>query len=285
MKFGKQAYDVNLERNEIKVKETIAEDPFGFHAIEPSTGKIFWTINTKTDAGLVTPQFSIENYYNPANNSLYFADEENIYSLKMGKDGGKFDWTINLEQNGIGEMEYENVFAVKEKWIGSRRKTTTTTTYGGSWTMTTTSTSGTGVIEKNATDFLDDAENAEMWSTYTTYNNIWGATAKRCLRVLYGGDKILAIGPEGIGLFDAAKGNKIWLSQWDYDQANVGYVPAIIGSKLLYCADEKLALLNLADGKKAWEAGENKKSKFFLSPDNKSFYSINEELICAYPVE
>ena len=285
VKFGEKAYDVNLDKNDIKVNKVVDEDPFGFHAIDPSTGKILWTVNTETDAGLVTPSFSIDNYFNAADNRLYFADEANVYALKMGKDGGKFDWKLNLDKNEIGEMEYENVYAVKEKWLGSRRKTTTTTYNGGSWSMTTTSSTGTGLIDKNASEFLEEAENAEMWSTYTTYNNIWGATAKRCLRVLYGGDKILVIGSEGISLIDAEKGEKIWLNKWDYDQKKVGYIPAIYGTKLLYCADENLVLLDIATGKKIWEKEENKKSKFFLSPDNKNFYSINEEVITAYPIE
>ena len=280
-KYGEKAYDVNLDKGDIKVNKIIDEDPFGFHAIDPFSGQVFWTVETETDAGLVTPQFTINNYYNPADNRLYFADEQNIYALKLGKEGGKYDWKISLDQNGIGEMEYENVFAVKEKWLGSRRKITTTISNYGSWT----SSSGTGVIGKSASEFLEDAENAELWSTYTTYNNIWGATAKRCLRVLYGGDKILAIGPDGISMIDAVKGEKIWLNKWDYDQKNTSYIPAIIGSKLLYCADEKLALLDIATGKKLWENEEDKKSKFFLSPDNKSVYSINEELISAYPIE
>ncbi|MGD8781058.1 MAG: PQQ-binding-like beta-propeller repeat protein [Ignavibacteria bacterium] len=280
VKYGKKVYDVNLDQNEIKVNKTIDKDPFGFHAVDPATGKIYWSISTETDAGLVTPQFSIINCYNPADNRLYFADEQNVYALKMGKAGGKLDWRLNLNDSDIGEMEYENVYAVKEKWLGSRRKTTIT--YGSTWTTTTTS--GTGLLGEKASEFLEDAENAEMWSTYTTYNNIWGATAKRCLRVLYGEDKLLAIGPNAISLIDAAKGEKIWISEWKYDQKDVGYIPAIIGDKILYCADEKLVLLDLAGGNKIWESKENKESKFFFSPDKKCFFSINEELISAYPL-
>jgi outer membrane protein assembly factor BamB len=281
-KFGKEYYDIRLDQNEIKVDKTVNEDPFGFHAIDPASGNVFWTVTTESDPGLVTPQFSITNYYNADDNRLYFSDEKNVYALKMGKNGGKFDWTINLDDAGLGEMEYENSYAVKEQWLGSRIKTTTTYHSTGAITSNTT---GTGIIGDKAADFLEDAEGSELWSTYTTYNNIWGATAKRCLRVLYGGDLLLVVGPEAVALIDAANGEKLWSNEWDYDQDNVGYIPKIIGDKIVSCCDEKLCLLNLATGKVVWQAEESDKSKFFISPDKNFFFSLNEENIKGYSLD
>ncbi|MCF8354979.1 MAG: PQQ-binding-like beta-propeller repeat protein [Melioribacteraceae bacterium] len=281
-KFGKQEYGVGLKENEVEVKMNFDEDPFGFHAIDPETGSIIWTIKTESDPGLVTPEFSIANYYDESNHRLYFADEMNIYALKLGREGGSYDWKFNFDDNGTGEMEYDETFAVTEKWIGSKIRSHSTSTYiGGGWVMTTTTKSGGLDVEETST-FLEDAAGSELSTTYESWGNIWGVTAKRCLRVLYGGELILVFGPDGIALVNSSDGKSKWQKEWDYDETAVQYVPKIIGDKILYCMDEELVLLNLTDGSEIWRTDESEDSRFFLSPNNSFFFTINDEEISGY---
>ncbi|HSP86906.1 MAG TPA: PQQ-binding-like beta-propeller repeat protein [Ignavibacteriaceae bacterium] len=283
-KFGKQQYNVGLDKDDIKVTKAWDEDPFGFHAVDPSSGKILWTVNTETDPALVTPQYSIYNYYNQKDKRLYYADEQNIYALKLGQNGGSFDWTFNFDQNGVGEMEYEKTFAVKETWVGSEVQTHSySTSLGGGWVMTTTSQTG-GLDEEGTGQFLEDVSGAEISGTYTSWGNIWGVTAKRCLRVLYDGKRILVIGPDAISLIDAKSGNSVWKKEWDYNQKAVDFIPHIANGKIIYCVEEQLELVDLGNGNEVWKAEESDKSRFFLSPDEKFFFSINDETIAGYEI-
>ncbi len=284
IKHGKQEYAVTLNENDVKVNETWDEDPFGFKAIDPASGNVLWSVKTETDPGLVTPQFSIQNYYNPADNRLYYADEQNVYALTLGKDGGKFGWQFNFDGNNIGEMEYAKTFAVKETWIGSQvRTTTTSTSLGGGWVLNSTTTSG-GLNDEKTAAYIEDALDADVFTTYTSWGNIWGVTAKRCLRVLYNGRNILVFGPEAITLLNASDGKPVWIKEWDYDQSDVQFIPQIVGDKFIYCMDENLVLRNLSDGEIIWQSEEPKKTKFFHSPDGKFFFSINDEIISGYEI-
>jgi len=281
-KFGKQVYSVGLVENDVQVKETFNMDPYGFQAFDAVSGNSLWKVSLESDPVLLTPQFSMEDYYNSENGNLYFADEQNLYALKIGKNGGSYSWKFNYEQNAIGEIEYDESFAVKEKWIGSTVKTSTTSSYiGGGWSLQTTSTYGGLDIDKTA-KFLEDVSDAELATTYESWGSIWGVTATRCLRVLYGADVLLVIGPEGIAMVDANNGSKKWVSKWDYDNDDVQYIPKIVGNGIVYCSDEKLTLLDLSSGSKIWEAEESDKSKFFESPHEKYFFSINDEVIKEY---
>lgn len=281
-KFGKQIYSVGLKENDVEVKETFDMDPYGFQAFDAADGKSLWKVSIETDPTLFTPQFSMENYFNAANNNLYFADEQNVYALKIGKNGGTYSWKFNYEQNSLGEMDIEDSYAIKERWVGSKVRTHSTSTYlGGGWVSTTTWQTG-GIDEEATSNFLEDAAGSELTTTYESWGNIWGVSANRCLRVLYGTDVLLIIGPEGISMVDADNGSSNWISKWDYSQDDVQYIPKIIGGNLIYCLDENLTLLNMTDGSKIWEAEESDKSKFFTSPKEKYFFSINDEIIKGY---
>ncbi len=137
--YGIQNYNIQLVEDEVKAKTSIDEDPYGFMAVDAKTGEILWDVGLESMPGLFSPQFSIENYYSKNMNRLYFSDDENIYSLKMGRDGGDFDWKFNFEGNNIGELDFEETYAIVERWIGSEVRTfTTTTPIGGGWAMQTT---------------------------------------------------------------------------------------------------------------------------------------------------
>ena len=283
-KFGKQTFNIGLKEKEVEVKGALDIDPYGFQAYDPTNGNSLWKVNIENDPALLTPQFSLKNYLNTTNDNLYFADEQNLYALKMGKDGGQYSWKYNFEQNGIGEIDYEDSYAIKTRWVGSEYKTHSYSTYiGGGWVSTTSWTTG-GVDEEESAKFMEDAAGSDLVSTYSSWGNIWGVSAKRCLRVLYGKDVLLVIGPEAIGMVDANSGSSKWVSEWDFDNEEVQYIPKVIGNSLIYCSQEDLNLLNLSNGSKIWEAEESEKSKFFESPKENYFFSINDDNIKGYTI-
>ncbi len=284
LRIGIQSFNVSLKKDEIKVKEKIEEDPFGFIAIDDATGKILWEVETKTDPVLLTPKFNIPNYYNTKTEQLYFADLENLYALKMGKNGGKYAWKINFDDAGIGEFDFEETFAIIEKWIGSVPRSTSTTSYiGGGWSMTTTSTTG-GYNSKSVAEFLDDASDASLTSTYTSWGNIWGVSAKKCLRILYGENRTVIFGPEKIALLNSKDGKIIWAKEWDYDNEEVSYVPKILNNKIVYCLDEELVVIDITSGKEIYRTEIEEKSKFFVAPNEKNIFNLYDEEIAGYPL-
>jgi hypothetical protein len=282
VKFGKDPVKPGLEKNSIRLDSPWEKDPHGFAAIDVATGKLLWRVETKKDPGLMLPQFSIANYYHPVTKQLYFADEENLYALQLRRDGGKYDWTLNLDKNKIGDIPPKKMYAINETWLGSVPRTTTTThNLGGGWTATTTSTSG-GVTDEGARSFIEDAFDADVTSTYTSWGNIWGVTAKRCLRVLFDEKQILVFGMDGIGLIDIATGKPKWTQEWDYDYEAVQYIPRVHNGKVLYCVDRKMTCIDLASGKQLWQTKEAKKPRFFASPDQTFIFSIEEDVIKGY---
>lgn len=282
VKFGKYPVTTALDKNKIKLDSPWDRDPYGFAAIDAVTGKLLWRLETKTDPGLLLPQFSIARYYNPAKRQLYFADEEKIYALQLRRDGGKFDWELNMDKNNIGDLPYKKMFAVNETWLGTVPRTSSTTTQlGGGWSMTTTSTSG-GTSEKAVSKFIEDAEGAEATTTYTSWGNIYGVSAKRCLRVLFDEQHLLVFGTDGIGLVDIATGKPKWVTEWDYDYEAVQYIPRVHNNRIVYCVDRKLTCLDLTTGKILWQLKEAKRPRFFTSPDERYLFSIDEDVISGY---
>jgi outer membrane protein assembly factor BamB len=284
-KFGRQDYSVYLVEDNVEVKELWSEDPYGFMAIDAASGKILWKVNTETDPSLTTPAFSLTNYYNESLKRLYFADEQNVYALKLGKDGGKYDWQYNFDKEGLGEMEYDETFAIQERWIGNEARSASISAYSalGGWALISGGRRG-GLDIEASSKFIEDAVDSDLETTYSSYGNIYGVSAKKCLKVSYGKDVLLVTAPEGFALLKAADGSKVWKTEWDYDKKEVNYLPKIIGDKLVYCLDENLVLMNLKDGGILWNAEESDKAKFFTSLDGKYFFSINDETIRAYPV-
>ncbi len=281
-KFGKIEYSTALEKDDIKVTEGWKKDPYGFCAIDPSSGKILWRVETKKDPGFSTPYFSIERYYNPNTKQLYFADEENVYGLKLSKDGGKYDWTYNLEKNKVGKIKQDESYAINKTWLGMDRKVTQTDYYfGGSFAYSVKTDIG-GVSQKGVAEFMDDAMNAELSSTYESWGNHWGVSANHCLRVLFNGSRILAIGPDGVGYIDPVTGKGEWVHDWNYDKGEVRLLPQVIGSKFLYCIKQKLTLVDLQNGSKVWQAEEASHPGFFFAPDESGLYSIDDEDISGY---
>ncbi|HET9137349.1 MAG TPA: PQQ-binding-like beta-propeller repeat protein, partial [Candidatus Kapabacteria bacterium] len=287
VQLGTQDYDVVLQKNSIKFAKYNDDDPYGFAAIDPATGNIIWKIETKQTVGVNQPDFSIMNYYNPKTKQLYISDEEKLYALKLTRESkGAFDWSINLDDSKIGEMPYKKTYAVTETFIGTKPSTHTTSTYiGGGYTLETTSTYG-GVDPEKQLEYLDETGSAELSTVYTSFwGNIWGVSARRCLRIVAADGKILALGTKGASLLDAASGKPIWEHEWEYDQDAVQYVPRIIGNKIVYCMDRQLACMDVATGKVSWQTKEGKKAKYFTSPDDKYLFSINEEIISGYELK
>jgi outer membrane protein assembly factor BamB len=282
VKLGKDPVAASLEKDQVKVNSPWEQEPHGFAAIEAGSGKFLWKHDLKNDPGILLPRFSIRNYYNAATKQLYFADEEYLYALGLRPDGGKIDWKLDLDKAKLGEMEKKKIFSINQTFLGTVPRTTSTTHgLGGGATLTTSQTTG-GLSDEGARKFIEDAEGAEAMTTYTSWGNIWGVTAKRCLRILFDKENILVIGSDGIGMVDAAKGTAKWVAEWDYDQQAVQYIPKVMNGKLVYCVDRNMVALDLATGKKLWETKEAKAPKFFAAPDQTFLFSIDKDIIKGY---
>jgi outer membrane protein assembly factor BamB len=285
VKFGKDMVTPTLKENKLKVESPWEMDPHGFAAIDAASGKFLWKKDLEEDPGRFLPQFTIMNYYNPAMKQLYFSNEEKIFALALRRDGGGYDWELGLDKAKIGEMPVKKVYAINESWIGSvRRSTTTTYNYGGGFSYSYTTTSGGMNAEKEAS-FLEDAAGSELSTTYTSWGNIWGVTAKRCLRVLFDSKHLLIYGTDGIGLIDVAAGKPAWVTEWDYDYEAVQYIPRVLNGKVVYCVDRMMTSLDLKTGKQDWQAKEAKKPRFFVSPDERFIFSIDDEVIKGYELK
>lgn len=278
VQFGKIEYNIGLKEDEIVVKEKLDVDPYGFMAIDTKSGDILWTVDMETPPGLYSPQFTLENYYNGVAKHLYYSDEKGTYALNMGRDGGSLDWTFNYDENNIGEMEFDETYAINEKWIGTQ-KVITTTTYSSGFSTTTTS---GGLDEEETASFIEDAAGADFINYYVSWGNIWGVTAKRCLKVTTNGKVIIVFGPKGIASVNPKDGKANWTTEWGYDYEEMQYVPQIFKNSIIYCLDRELTLLDLKSGKELWKVEESNKPRFFTSPDKKQFFSIDEEVISGY---
>jgi outer membrane protein assembly factor BamB len=255
------------------------------YAIDAQTGNVYWKKELEDDPAVILPQYSILDYSDGAAKKLYYADKENIYALSLGKDGGKVVWTFNFDKNKVGEYDPEESYAINETLLGNKRTTSSTTVdIGGGYSMTTTTTSG-GVSQQTAVKFIQESDDADMTTTYSSWGRIWGVSARKCLKVLYGGPLFLVIGEDGIALVDAASGTAKWTKEWDYDKDDITYLPKIIGDKLLYCLDEKLVLVNLQDGKEIWNSEEPKGAKLFLSPTEEFLFSIEAAKVAGYSIK
>jgi hypothetical protein len=288
IKFGERKFNIGLEPPKglfgtlgMTVNDKYDVDPYGFAAYDVASGKQLWRIETKVDPSFLTPNFSLTNNYDAAAKRLYFADEENIYALQMRADGGKYDYTINLDKNGLGEMPFKKTYAIQEWPIG--RKSTTSSSYSiGSTTYTTTTTS-TEIGGADYDKFISDKEEADAACQYQGWGStIWGATAKKTLRAVYAGANIFAIGSEAYALINAADGKIIWKQAWDYDAKNIQYVPRILEDKLVYCLDRQLTCVDFAKGEILWQQKEAKRPLFFNAPNEKYLYVIDEEEIHGY---
>lgn len=287
IKFGSYKFDVKLDPPDgifgylgMKIDKRWDEDPYGFAAYDITSGKQLWWIETKVDPGFLTPMFSLKNNYDSSSKRLYFADEENIYALQMKPDGGRFDYTFNLDKNGLGEMPMKETFAIQEWPIGSK---STTTTYGYGYSITTTTTSIGGAEYDKYVSNLEEADAACQYKGFG--NTIWGAVAKKCLRAVYAGSHIFTIGQDALSLINAADGTVIWKHVWEYDPKGIQYLPKIFNGKLVYCLDRKLTCVDLVNGETLWQNKEAKRPIFFNAPNEKYLYVIDEEEIRGYELE
>ena len=145
---GDHSYEAYLN-NQVKedkidfTKENNAT-PYGFLAIDPAAGKILWRIETEEDPALgqgdfglnkrpnsfsfhsialgfsgyndgnrtlIVKPFDFLKSYNAATKELYFCDLEKVYSLKLGREGGKYNWESSLKKSDVGAINFEKAFA------------------------------------------------------------------------------------------------------------------------------------------------------------------------------
>ncbi len=275
VKFGEKKFNIDIVPPAIffdgvamKVEDKWDEDPYGFAAYDAATGNLLWRIETEVDPGLLTPNFSLENNYNPATKQLYFGDEENIYALQLRRNGGKFDYITNLSKNNLGGFPLKKTYAIDEWAIGSIG-------YGGEYTYYRK-----GGVEY--AKFLSAAEEADASVEYNGIFTIWGAAAKKCLRVVYDDNSIFVMGTDGVAMINSSDGKILWVHPWEYDQDNVQFMPCIIDKKFVYCVERNLTSVDMKTGATKWTAKETKRPIFLVSPNNKYIFTINKEVIKGY---
>jgi len=275
VKMGERKFTISLappvtffDGLAMKVDNKWNETPYGFAAYDCSSGNLLWRIETETDPSFLTPNFSLKNNYDPLKKLLYFGDEENIYALQMKNNGGKFDFVINLKKNDLGKMPYQKTYAIDEWPIGSIG-------YGAEYTYYTWG-------GKEYSKYISATEQADASVEYYGLFTIWGAAAKKCLRVVYDQKSIFVMGTEGIGLINAGDGKLVWKHEWEYDQDNVQYMPHIIDGKLVYCVERKLTSVDLKTGATRWQSKETKRPIFVVSPNEKYIFTIDKEIIKGY---
>ncbi len=292
VKFGQKKFDIKLDPPSsifgylgMKVDSRYDEDPYGFAAYDINSGTLVWRTEAKVDPGFLTPRFSLKNNYDPNTKRLYYADEENIYALQMKPGGGKYDYIINLDKNGLGEMPFKKTYAIQEWPIGNVSVSSLTTGYG-TGTLTTTTTTSTSIGGADYDKFISNLEQADAACQYRGFGfTIWGAVAKKCLRTVYSDKNIFAIGKEAIALINAEDGKVIWKHPWEYNQDNVQYMSKILNGKLVYCVERWLTCVDLATGETLWKNKEAKRPILFNSPNEKYLYVIDEEEIHGYELE
>lgn len=265
----------------LEVKPQVNVDPYGFAAYNLADGKLLWRIETAMDPGFLTPQFSLENNYDSLSRRLYFADESYLFALQFRPDGGKYGYVVELTKIGVGKMPFDKTYAVQKFPIGTKTEKKDYY-YGFNVEVTTTTTT---ISETKYNRFLSQTEGADAAITYEGYATVWGAVAKKCLRTVFADAYIFTMGRDGVALLDAADGKARWVHRWDYDQDNVEYVPSIHNGKLVYCIDRQLTCVDLETGEVLWKQEEGKRPLFFVSPDERYIFTINEEIIRGYEIE
>ena len=275
VKFGERKFKIDMAAPvaffdvvSMKIEDKWDEDPFGFAAYDAATGNLLWRIETEVDPAFLTPNFSLKNNYNAATKQLYFGDEENVYALQLKRDGGKFDYVINLDKNKIGEIPLKKTYAIDEWAIGSIG-------YGAEYTYYRK-----GGVEYEK--FLSASEQADAAIEYNGMFTIWGAAAKKCLRITYDDKNIFVMGTKGVAMINSADGKILWVHPWEYDQDNVQFMPSILGGKFVYCVDRNLTSVDMKTGVAKWSAGETKRPIFLVSPNNKYIFTIDKEVIKGY---
>lgn len=263
----------------IEVKENMEEDPHGVMSFDYNSGKLDWNTELDQDPAFATPNFSLAGYYSSKNKSILYSDEENLYSL--GPDG-KYLWTKNYDDLGVGSIPYDKIYAVSEQLLGSDY--TTTSTYSGynyDWKVTTTHTS---TDADGISKFVDQMGTSDASIVYKSGNSYWGASAKKTLGLYVGGDDALILGSSGISRLDRYTGNPKWKLEWDYSPDEVEMTPTFLGERLVFCFSELLQVIDYSAGKLVWSAEESSDAKFIISPTGKFVFSIDQEDIAGYKV-
>jgi hypothetical protein len=283
IKFGQLKMSIGLSTEAgglfsnygLNVEEAWDWNPYGFIAYDLTFGKVLWATETKQDPGFLSINFSIKNSYDTVFKRSYFADEENIYAFQLRNDGGKYDWTYNLGDNGLGNIPLEKSFAIQEIPIGeisSSYSFYSNTSSSGLLRTDTEELDGIGYQE-----FEKEKKDAYDWLKFESMGTVWGVLAKKCLGFTLIDKNIFIVAKKGLALIDAANGKTIWTKKWSYDQDNIQYLPKLVGDKVVYCVDRELTCISMNNGGNRFQVKESKRPHFILSLDNKFIISIDED--------
>ncbi len=119
-------YTSTSSADKFTASDVWSSKPFGFTAIDASTGKLLWHMGVENDPEMAVGEFAVRgsnlmksfsfrDFYDESKKQLYYSDLDNVYALKMGPQGGTLAWTLSLDDAGLGDVEYENAFGYDTK--------------------------------------------------------------------------------------------------------------------------------------------------------------------------
>lgn len=221
----------------IKFKDQFDKDPYGFAAIDPTSGKLLWRVETDKDparatrefklgspyagamwnvlsttAGDFTPivqNFDFGKFYQPETKRLIYSDGSKIYALQAGtKSSDDPIWSTKLGSIDAGSIDFEKSFSYNER-------------------------------------------KDEM---------------AKPLGIFYDGKNLLVFGPDGFSSVDPSTGKAKWSHEWEYSMETLKVYPEITGNKIYYCVGGQFARVNLDNGATEWNVEVDKKAGIYFSP-------------------
>ncbi len=232
------AYLNNYARDaSIKFKKQFDNDPYGFAAIDPASGKLLWRFETDEDPSMATREFELGSpyagsvwnvlsttagdftpivqsfdftkFYQPATKRLFYSDGSKLYAIQAGvKSSDDPVWETKLGSVDAGKFDFEKSFS---------------------------------------------------------YNERQNEMAKP-LGVSYDGKNLLAFGTDGIASVDPSTGKAKWSHEWDFSMETMKVYPEVAGDKIFYCVGGEFAKVNLDNGSTDWQVEVDKKASIYFSP-------------------
>ncbi|TAE31872.1 MAG: hypothetical protein EAZ92_02190 [Candidatus Kapaibacterium sp.] len=267
-----------------------APDPCGFYAIDLKEGKLAWNapIEEAEAPEKAMTTFSLEENYNPATKTLFYATSKKLYALQCQVDGGKYAWLQDLQKTPIQEIKREFYEPVIELGAGNdgNQKIVRERGTDGKYYDTYLWIGGREWFKKfpplwndaGRDTFVKEFSRNGLLTGLPTWYGTW---SERITRVDYTPERILVIGNKGLGCFDPTTGGMRWAREWAH--SNIQYFPRIIGSALVYMAEQKFVAIDIASGEVlAQDSFEGDNVDFSVAPDKKSIIGTRADVMKVY---
>jgi hypothetical protein len=232
----------------IKFKEQFDNDPYGFAAIDPASGKLLWQKETDNDpamglrefelgspyagsiynvvsstSGDFTPivqNFDLAKYYQPETKRVFYADGSKLYAIQIGpKSSDDPVWTTKVGNLDVGTIDFEKSFSYDER------------------------------------------------------NDKLG----KPLGISYDGKNLMVFGSDGIAMVDPSTGKAKWKHEWEYTMESMKSYPEMIGNKLVYCVGGEFSKVNVETGAAEWQVEVDKKAGIYFSPQRTFAVSLYKD--------